>query len=186
MLYAISGAQGQGKTTVLKEIEKKGYKVTQNKTSRSILSEWGYTLNEVNKYNPLTVKFQEEILRRHNDFNKWAIDSDEIVFCERSYADIFTYALFVLGPFNEHSAWLSEYYERCKELQLKYTKVFYLSGRTYVPEDDGVRSINQYYTNAVDLLIYDNLVKFGNVIKVDTSHTDLRVNSILETVHGYN
>jgi len=44
MLIAISGSQGCGKSTVLKELKDRGYNVTERKTARSILNDWGVTL----------------------------------------------------------------------------------------------------------------------------------------------
>lgn len=160
MIIAISGSQGQGKSTVLKKLEEDGYDVLPNKTSRTILSEWGLTLNEVNKYAPLTKKFQEEILKRHFDYIKGFIASKNICFVERSFADIFTYCMFQLGSFNEYSDWINDYYLRCQSAQAAYGAVIYLSGRTYIPESDGVRSINPHFTIAVDNLIKLHLNSF--------------------------
>src|SRR4051812_31618769 len=97
-LITISGAQGQGKSTVLKSLEDLGYKIIPRKTSRSILADWGYTLNEVNKYTPLTRNFQEEIIKRQRENDFKGIVSPDINFSERSYADIFSYCLNILGP----------------------------------------------------------------------------------------
>lgn len=160
MLIGISGSQGQGKTTVCNSLQQLGFSVVANKTSRSILHDWGYTLDEINRYPPLTVKFQEEVLKRHIEFNEAAAASLDIHFSERTFADIFAYSMFVLGPFNAYDKWLNQYYEKCKAAQDMYHKVIYLSGRSYKPSSDGVRSINIHYTAAVDSLIYSYIKDF--------------------------
>lgn len=190
MLVGISGSQGQGKTTVCNNLQQLGFNVVQNKTSRSILNDWGYTLDEVNRYAPLTVKFQDEVLRRHIEFNREAASGDKINFSERTFADIFSYALFVVGPFNKYDTWLNEYYEKCKAAQNMYSKVIYLSGRTYKPQEDGVRSINIHYTSAVDTLIYSYIKDFcrhergapERCFTIKTPDHDERIKQILEII----
>lgn len=189
MLVGISGSQGQGKSTVCDSLSQRGFKVIPNKTSRSILSDWGYTLNEINSYQPLTVKFQDEILTRHIRTNKAASESDELYVSERTFADIFVYSLFVLGPFNAYSNWLDDYYYKCMEAQRMYSGIVYLTGRQYVPQNDGVRSINTHYTSAVDDLINKYLQDFSfNCMEsspvwiVNHPDNEVRVNQICKLV----
>lgn len=179
-LITISGSQGQGKTTVLASLAELGHNVIPHKTSRLILEEWGYTLNEVHKDLNLTKRFQDEILIRHHENNKAGIESSEVFFSERSYADIFTYTLFSLGSFNEYSQWLDDYYEKCKEGQKTYDTVICLSGRTANIDDDGVRSVNQHFTESIDLMLQFYLAKFAgpNILRVDTSDHDQRIEII--------
>lgn len=180
MLYAISGSQGQGKTTVINELRSNNYNIVLNQTSRSILKDWGYSLNEVNRYLPLTVKFQDEILKRHINNIEHAASGSSPYIGERSFADIFSYALFVVGPFNEYDNWLNEYFEKCKLAQKTYiSSVFYLTGRSYKPANDGVRSINIHYAAAVDTLILNTLNKFDcNVIQINETDLNKRVDII--------
>ena len=58
MLVAISGSQGSGKSTVLAELQKRGHNVVTRKTSRSIMSDWGVTLKQVNNDHELTLGFK--------------------------------------------------------------------------------------------------------------------------------
>ena len=74
MLFAISGSQGSGKTTVINELKNRGFPVVERKTSRSILEEWGVTLSDVNNDRPLTVKFQDEILKRKREDEHEAVN----------------------------------------------------------------------------------------------------------------
>jgi nicotinamide riboside kinase len=182
-IITISGSQGQGKTTVLASLAEMGYSVIPHKTSRAILNEWGYTLNEVNKDLELTKKFQEEILHRHHQNSIEAYESDDVYFSERSYADIFTYTLFALGSFNEYSVWLNEYYENCKEGQKIYSKVIKLGGRLVDIDDDGIRSVNEHFTNAIDLVLNYYLNDFNvPIVNIDTPDHDKRIELILENI----
>jgi predicted ATPase len=151
MLVPVSGSQGCGKTTIINELYKAGHPIIQRKTSRSILSEWGVSLNEVNQDPQLTMKFQEEIIRRKFLDEKEAIESDQIVFTERTYADLFTYALVALGRDNDFDDWLRDYYLRCMTYQQSYSMVFYLTAGHFTVQKDGVRASNKQYSTLVDL-----------------------------------
>jgi predicted ATPase len=151
MLVSISGSQGCGKSTIINELFNAGYPIIQRKTSRSILTEWNVSLSEVNQDPELTMRFQEEIIKRKFLDEKEAIESDEIVFTERTYADLFTYALVALGKDNEFDEWLSDYYIRCMTYQQSYQMVFYLTAGHFTVQKDGVRSANKHYSTLVDL-----------------------------------
>lgn len=180
-LVIISGSQGQGKSTVLTSLAERGFNIVTHKTSRLILDEWNVTLNEVNKDLELKKRYQNEVLIRHHQNNIAALESDDLYFSERSYADIFTYTLFSLGPFNEYSVWLDEYYEKCKAGQQGYEAVIRLSGRTSNVDNDGVRSVNQHFTKSVDIVLQHYLEDFGGtVLNVDTPDHDERISIILE------
>ena len=153
MLLAVSGSQGAGKTTVLNELANAGYKVIERKTSRSILSDWGVTLAEVNNNHDLTIKFQDEILARKLEDEAFAVNSSDVWFTERTFADLWVYALVALGKDNEYNKWLNGYYEKCKSAQGLYGAVFYLQAGHFQPVHDGVRGINQHYSTMVDLVM---------------------------------
>ena len=180
-LITISGSQGQGKTTVLTSLAELGFNIVPHKTSRLILDEWGYTLNQVNKDLDLTKNFQDEILVRHHENNMDALKSSEVWFSERSYADIFTYTLFALGSFNEYSGWLDHYHDKCKVGQQAYDAVIRLSGRTAGVDDDGIRSVNQHFTGAIDIVLNHYLKEFKvPVLDVNTPDHDFRLEIILD------
>lgn len=155
MLFAVSGSQSSGKTTVLNLLKQQGYNVIERKTSRSILEEWGVTLREVNNNHDLTIKFQEEIIKRKLEDERCAVESSDIWFTERTFADLFTYALVSLGKDNEFSDWLNDYFERCKKYCKIYRSVFYLKAGAFVPVHDGVRGSNIHYSRMIDLIMYD-------------------------------
>ena len=151
MLVAVSGSQGAGKSTILQQMLEMGYPVIQRKTSRSILSDWNVTLDEINENADLTMKFQDEILKRKFMDEKDAIHSNQIVFTERTYADLFTYALVSLGKNNRFDDWLNEYYLKCIKFQQSYDQVFYLTAGHFTVVADGVRGANKHYSTMVDL-----------------------------------
>lgn len=180
MLLAVSGSQGAGKTTVLNELAKAGFKVIERKTSRSILSDWGVALAEVNNNHDLTIKFQEEILKRklEDEAEAEAVNSSDIWFTERTFTDLFVYALVALGKDNEYNEWLDEYYEKCKRAQESYDAVFYLQAGHFQPVYDGVRGINQHYSTMVDLVMSHyttQMTPYRNMCIVNTPYIDERV-----------
>lgn len=153
MLVACAGSQGSGKTTVINALHQAGYPIIQRKTSRSILNEWNVTLSEVNNNSTLTKRFQEEIIRRKFMDEKEAMIGDDIVFTERTYGDLFAYALVALGKDNEFSEWLSDYYLQCMEYQQSYDMVFYLTAGHFDVQADGIRATNRHYSKMVDLVM---------------------------------
>src|ERR1700722_16150455 len=100
MLVALSGAQGSGKTTVLNGLKTLGYNVIERKTARSVLADWNVSLEQVYADQDLCQKFHDELLIRKQDDEKESYISEDLRFTERSFADLFTYALFSLGHFN--------------------------------------------------------------------------------------
>lgn len=154
MLVAISGSQGLGKSIYIDHLQKTGVKTIERKTSRSILSDWKVELSTVNNDRPLTLKFQDEILKRKiEDEAAAATDPNQLYVTERSFADLFTYACVAIGKDNECSDWLDAYYIKCLEAQRALAGVLYLTreGRingTIV--NDGVRGANRHYGIMVD------------------------------------
>lgn len=187
MLITISGPQGTGKSTVLKTLESEyGVNVIPNKTSRSILSDWNMTLNQVNSNKDLTHKFQIEILKRHHENDMQYMESEKIWIKERSYLDIFVYALNILGPFNEYSSFIDQYFDDCKKYQSYYDCVIYLSGRDgYIPEDDGVRSTNKYFTQMIDKSMQHFSTRFNteNMLFINIANHDERIKIIAEHIN---
>lgn len=195
MIIAIMGSQGSGKTTVLQELENRGYNTVSRKTSRSILEEWGVTLSEVNNNQELTTKFQDEILSRkiQDDFEH--MSAPELWFTERTFADLFTYALIALGKDNQYSDWLNGYYMACERAQSHYDGIFYLKGGLFEVEYDGVRGSNQHYSSMVDLVMYNIVEQMTSVstplytittvdLKQRVDDIEQRSLSIARTAHG--
>ncbi len=163
MLFAISGSQGSGKSTVIQTLKQKGFPIVKRKTSRSILDEWGVTLSQVNNDRELTVKFQDEILdRKIADDRAASEDTSRIYFTERTLADFFTYALIAIGKDNEYSDWVNDYFKRCCDAQLMYSHNFYLNVLPLDVESDGVRGSNVHYAHMVDIVMRDVTPKMHN------------------------
>lgn len=181
MLYAISGAQGCGKSTLLAALEERGYQVVSRKTSRSILSEWDMTLDEINADPELSMKFQLEILNRKAQDEHDAIHSDEIWLTERTYMDLFVYALINMGKHNEFSTWIDAYYDKCLENQQHYDGIFYVRSGLFNVSHDGVRGSNQHYSKLVDLTLehYTSTSRSPlDIHTIDVADLDRRVDFI--------
>jgi len=142
-------------TTVLNELAKLGGNVITRKTSRSILTEWNVSLSEVNNNRELTVKFQDEILKRKFNDDIQISNGPGLYYTERTFVDLFTYALVAIGKDNEYSDWLNGYYRRCMEAQQIYDQVYFLTAGHFSPPKDGVRGINDHYSRLVDMVMLD-------------------------------
>ena len=174
MLFAIAGSQGTGKSTLIQNLSQY-YKTIERKTSRSILADWNVSLSEVNNNHELTIKFQDEILLRKQQDEAVAVASSEVFCTERTYADLFVYALVALGKDNQYSDYLNEYYHRCVEAQKAYQRVFYLTAGHFAPVEDGVRGTNQHYSRMVDLAMADYTKSMTEESKVFFIHeSDLK------------
>lgn len=163
-IIGVSGAQGQGKSTLIREAVAKSDRIhaLDIQTARTVLKEWNYSLAEVNAFMPLKINFQEELFKRHSEVLLRAKNHQGVFLVERTFADIFNYALTSVGPFNHYSGWLDEYANRCEQAQKElFDHVIFLSGREYIPEDDGVRSTNKYFSALTDYLIHIYTIKFG-------------------------
>lgn len=162
MIISVCGSQGQGKSTVLSSLIDDGYNVVTQKTARTVLNEMGLNLEQVYSNSNLAKLFHEIVYTRHLNSVQSHKDSKELFFIERSFADIFAYALIVLGPYNQHSNWLNDFYNKCKYGQALFSGIFYLSGVNIQPKDDSVRSTNQMFTSLVDMLIDKTLDEFSD------------------------
>lgn len=183
MLVAISGSQGSGKTTILNMLEEKGCLVIKRKTSRSILEDWGVSLQDVNESPDLTTKFQDEITKRKfNDEITEASLDNRLYFTERTHADLFTYTVITLGLHNTYSDWLNDYYEKCLAHCQIYDLVYFLRAGHFVPEHDGTRGSNPHYSRLVDLTMLDltqQMIHPSKLSVIETPVLEQRVQMIL-------
>lgn len=186
MLIAISGSQGSGKTTILNRISEMGFDCVARKTSRSILEDWGVTLQQVNNDDELTTRFQEEITKRKFQDEEEAMADRKLWFTERTHADLFTYALVTLGKNNHFSDWLNKYYEMCMERSQWYQHVFYLRAGHFVVASDGTRGENCHYSRMVDLTMLDltqQMIPSNRLTVIETPDLAQRV-SLITTQAG--
>lgn len=154
MIIAISGPQGCGKTTTLGLLPQE--QVIARKTARAILEDWKVTLQDVNEDADLTMKFQDELFKvKWTDEATFGFDGprrDELMFTERTFADLFTYAAISIGKHNRCQQWLTDYYMKCINANLAlYTGVYLLPRLPSQPvEHDGVRATSPYYSMLVE------------------------------------
>lgn len=154
MLYSISGAQGSGKSTVINSLKNNGCRAVERKSARSVLTDNNWTLSDVYSDHEKMKVFQMEVLKRKIADDEKFYSSTELVFTERSYADVFTYTAMILGSENKNSSWLDEYYERCVEENNKYAGIFFLTSGHFNVEDDGVRGYNNHYGTMISASIH--------------------------------
>lgn len=184
MLASIAGSQGTGKSTLLAAMADL-YPQISRKTSRSILSDWGVTLSEVNNNRELTIKFQNEILKRKLEDEAAAVASDKWHLTERTYADLFTYALVAIGKDNEYSDFIDEYYLKCVEAQKTYGHVFYLTAGHFTPVNDGVRGANKHYSRMVDKVMLDYTTGMSSdLTTIDTADMEKRQDIVYNQLEG--
>jgi len=184
MLIAISGSQGSGKTTLINELKALGYPTVGRKTARSILDEWGISLDAVNADFSLKQAFQDELVRRKYNDELEASLSSELWFTERTFSDLFTYSLISFGQYNEYDSWLDEYFEKCKEYCLNYDHVFYIISKFEI-EKDGVRSINKHYSRMIDQIMLDitkQMIYDERVSIIDTADMSARLKIITNII----
>lgn len=187
MLIAVSGSQGSGKSTVLQKLREMGFKTIDRKTSRSILADWDVTLEQVNNDRDLTLKFQDEIIARKATDEKVASESDELYFTERTFADLFTYALISLGKDNINAEWLNEYYSKCLGYQQNYDHVYYLTAGWFNVEADGTRASGKHYSRMADLIMRDYTTQMVLPSKLSIVNTpDLKERVDLISMQAYN
>lgn len=184
MLVAISGSQGSGKSTVLQKLKDLDYPIIERKTARSILDEWGVTLDYVNSNFDLKQPFQEELLKRKFNDEIEAALSEKIVFTERTFSDLFTYSLISFGQYNKYDSWLDSYFEKCKSYCQHYDQVFYIKAMFFNDiEQDGVRSINKHYSQMIDNTMLDitrQMVPNNKLTIIETSDLQSRVDMIVK------
>lgn len=186
MLISIAGSQGSGKSTVLKALQDKGYNIVVRKTARSILDEWNVSLDAVNQDLDLKMAFQMELVdRKFKDEIEFAY-AEELYFTERTFADLFTYALISFGQYNQYDTWIDSYYKTCKDSCSNFSKVYYLQAKfSHNIENDGVRSVNEHYSRMIDVTMLDvtrAMVPAGNLIIINNPDIDERVEQVVNRI----
>jgi predicted ATPase len=183
MLVAVSGSQGAGKTTIINKLIEKKFRSVKRKTSRSIQSEWNVTLEDIIRNPDLTVKFQDEILLRKMNDERLARGSNmDIVVTERTYADLFTYAVIWLGRENRFKDYLNDYYNRCMRAQQSYDLIYFIKGGHFpITFDPNRAAVSPHYGRMVDLTMFDITVQMSHPSRVnviDVLDADQRANII--------
>lgn len=186
MLSAITGSQGQGKSTTINKVCSSGIvtKIESN-TAREVISKFfkGDTLENIYSCPEKTMNMQELVFQNHFNLLKQYKDVPNYFIVERSFADLYTYALLRLGALNSYSTWLQEYKHKCYEAQRIFSNIFFLTGRIYTPQFDGVRSVNQDFSSIVDLTLKKTLHELNsesNIEIIDSPDLEYRCMKIIE------
>lgn len=175
MLIAICGSQGSGKSTLIKELQQTfpDINLIDRKTARSILDEWGTTLQEVYQCNRTMMAFQDEILERKIADEQIATISNDIWITERTYIDLLAFTVANLGRIDGCSEWLNAYASKCIDNQNNYDATFKLPAGKFEIEADGVRPTNPHYCNMIDTFM-DKYLHTCDLYIHHVEHTNLQ------------
>lgn len=94
LVVGLSGAQGGGKSSLLKELMHRGYHVDQFRVSRAVQAELGWdSLDRVMESFRTMTEFQEEVYNQkyENDYALRDTPNTRVVLTERTFADILAY-----------------------------------------------------------------------------------------------
>lgn len=169
--YVITGSPSSGKTTVLQELEKMGYKVYEEWARVYIDSEMkkGKTLAQIRK-DELT--FQKKILQLKIDFEK-TLNPDATLFLDRGIPDSIAYMK--LCGF-DHDPILKK-----ASKNSHYKKVFLMELVEY--EEDYARTESQEEAIILDKMLEDAYVELGmKVIRVPRMSVKKRVEFVVEKI----
>ncbi|MBI2027991.1 MAG: ATP-binding protein [Candidatus Levybacteria bacterium] len=169
--YVLTGAPSSGKTTTLKALEKKGYKVFYEWARIYIDQELkkGKTLKEIRADER---EFQRKILRLKIDFEK-KLNPKELLFMERGIPDSTAY-MKMLGIENDKD--LKDALKNCN-----YKRVFLVELIKY--ELDYARTESQEEAMLIDSLLEKSYTDLGiEVIRVPKMSVEKRVDFILNNL----
>ncbi|MEA2715241.1 MAG: hypothetical protein QOG91_269 [Candidatus Parcubacteria bacterium] len=131
--YVITGASSSGKTTVVKSLEAKGYKVVYE-TARVLIEQGlqkGLTVAAIRKDEQA---FQNEVLAMKIEIEK-ALDPGELVFLDRAIPDTWAYDMLYHAPHNA-----------LPEANMRpgvYKEIFLLDRLPYAPDNVRVETKEQ-------------------------------------------
>ena len=169
--YVVTGAPSSGKTTILKALEKKGYKVFYEWARIYIDQEMkkGRTLKDIRKNE---LQFQRKILKLKVDFEK-KLDKKKRVFMERGIPDSTAY-MEMCGMKNDNH--LIKALKKCN-----YKKVFLLELLKY--EIDYARTESQEEAQLLEKLLEKSYTDLGiTVIRVPKMSVKERVTFIIKNL----
>jgi predicted ATPase len=169
MKIVITGGPSCGKTTLIKAMEEKGYRVM-HELAREIIKELKLE-KKINKSN--VMQLQEEHFKRQTANEKEFDKSNEVIFLDRGILDGHAYCTFYFGAVPERFM---------KPEVRRYDLVFVLDPLPYI--DDDVRS----ETHEQAMKIHDLLIKvyeeYGyEVIRVPDFGIEKRVEFVLDKVN---
>jgi predicted ATPase len=126
-VIGVSGAQGGGKSSLLVELEKRGWAVDKFRVSRAVQAQLGWaTLDRVLESPQVMMEFQEEVFSQKYQHDYTLAQSDGgIVLTERTFADICAYTTHWTWELHYKGMWtieaaglfLREYTAKCAKAQ---------------------------------------------------------------------
>lgn len=150
-VIAISGGSCSGKSTLLNALAEKGYRVDDFKAARSVMTKLELTVDDLKNANEdvitrfQTALFDAKVEHDYSLLNSVIYDGDlhmrdDIVFVERSLADLMGFATLWHTKTQTYAQWLQRYRHRIdSEQDLLYTKVFLLPAGKFEYQNDGIR-----------------------------------------------
>jgi len=168
--YVITGGPSSGKTSVVKELEKSGYKVYYE-AARIFIDEEMLKGKSVKEIRSSEAEFQKKILEIKLETEKSA-PKDKIVFFDRAVPDsIAYYQICGLNP--------KEVIEICREK--KYEKIFFLE--LLPSEDDYARVENSATVEKLNKLLKESYLNLGyELIEIPVTAVKERVKMILHKI----
>lgn len=94
IVVGLSGAQGGGKSSLLKELMARGWELDQFRVSRAVQEQLGWeSLDRVMDSPETMIAFQEEVFKQKYEHDRALANdgSDKIILTERTFADINAY-----------------------------------------------------------------------------------------------
>lgn len=172
-IVGISGAQGGGKTSLLNELNLRGYQVDDFKVSRAVQAQLGWkSLDNVMESFSTMTTFQEEVFNQklENDLSFSQNGKPGLILTERTFADIFSYAqlwawkLMYQNDVSEAEGlhWVGQYYKKCADAQLKC-----YAGTLLLPMMDHIKFENDPHRAKKEDVqrVYEEVQRFCDLMK---------------------
>lgn len=159
-LIAVTGTHGAGKTTLTYLMA--AYYKSKGKNVK-IVQEVARTCPFPINHN-MTMDTAKWIYHEHCRKELEAQKDHEIVICDRTFFDSFIYA--------EYFKLIEKYY--VTKDNIKYDKIFFVRPHGKI-QDDGVRSTDEKFQEAIDLLFYDQLkdIPHHQISSIDIFNGDM-------------
>lgn len=198
-IIAISGGSCSGKSTLIAALEDAGYRVDGFKAARAVMSKLGLSVADLKDANEDTIKtFQTALFEAKRDHDTRLGDAmnmdlelkykaDDIIFVERSLADLMGFATLWHTKTKSYANWLLDYRNGIDmEQDLIYNKVFLLPAGKFEYQADGVR-VDASVQDFLDRIItMQTLECTHNVHLVDAVSVEDRVAEIESFLEGIN
>lgn len=171
MKIGITGLHGTGKTTLSQFIAGKrgGFKLLPEAPRQAL--QLGFPINE---NTPIETEFW--IFAKQLEMELVAQDN---YIADKCFIDLLAYAMYI---FAEKADFINILREIAKGAAKKYDLVIYLPTGEFPIEDDGVRSTDPKFQEAIDKLILKILNNFGVSYTKITGNKDERYNQAVELI----